>query len=1443
MADPFWLPPVEEGVAKVNQAKKGDADYGVVAYGKAGARDEDFEKKHKRGKKGTKEGGRFVRKGDSGTDVSRAQRALGMSPDGKATAAFASAVIAFQKRHGLKVDGVIGRQTARALAGDVEGARKTSPGAMRGRERRLLRAAAQQGKGSRRRRRRNSSEAPKRARGGALVEDDRLQESPWGLSLNFDESKVVRDFKGKFAKKGLKGGKPGGSKLAAVIPTYDGSKLTFGKRAGGSNGARFASHQDGGKWLVKTYGGNDNRIATELVANAVYREMGAAVPRAGILKLHNGRHGLTYPLVDGKPRPYVFQGRGDHRSPELGKHFMTDALLANWDVAGLEDDNILWAPDGTPFRVDQGGTLEYRAMGQKKDYGPVPLEVLTMLSGSGQARRSMLVTPDGLKAQAKQIAETLTPEKVDAIFDAAPWYDTKMRDRVKENFKRRVAWMGLFAEGKASLPQPKVQESEPVWLAPLQEAILFGWNEHDHPRDRYGKFREKVGGLKAGSSQSIQIDSKTYVKRDKDGSFRVVRSGAIIRGFETEADAARAALDRSAKGKDADSLGGSTKYKDFDDYLKARGIDPDDPTTISGKNASLAELQTEYNRLTVLQGKLKTSGDKYQERAAVDVQRRRENLKRKLDKAAQGGATATTPPEKPKAAPGTSGIADAKVGDFIHNPQTNATFKIIGEHSHQTQNDMWKVALVKPDGTVASESVPMHKTIGVESMKKGFDPEHPLVKGIKQASAVTHSPGGIPLNDEGVPVPGARFKPTGKSTAVFEAVGVVDKNGAKYFRAKRIAGPNVGSTEDWPLPSAVAFAKNPHEAGGGWEHVPGGTLKVPGTSARTPQADPNIPMLKASDYPATYAGADKLKLLLAKPGESAQFTTAEHGVVTATRLDPSSGSNWLWSSSQPGKPDWASHGTKAGLSRIHGSGSYAWPSPGDQFIANMKDIDVPEKKAPGAAPSAPAAPAAKKGKKGKKVGKTVKQANPVDPETGYPTQLKKLALEKGDKVQFKKGGWTYTYEGPAGYGSAMKFTDPKGHPKHWAGYAKPAFIMKASGYEVQPGTPEGVTEAAPSGGAASVQTVVGKIEAGDLLIQGDGGTMSTSKYKVSHSPGAAKPWKLSQQGGMGGSWDYTDADLQGLLSKGVQWSVEKGGGSGASAPKTLTPEQISAKLEPGKGKWANMNALKDGAVFETPAGQIGVVAKGEDAYTGYIAAYDIKTGSKFEPHATNYAPFKASEDPAVMKAAKEQLAKAKGGTSPASSSPSASAVKPAPPKQVHTLTSEHPSWAGGAKSGTAAQNHMQKLQPTIPAQAKSAMKAYTNGSYGTINGGLRKGTISPGQMTTVAALDQAFHDAPPLDVDVVTHRGAQLEDFHGEIAAGKVIQDLGYLSTSPTKPWDKNVQLHMRLKAGMKGALWVDNFSSNSGEKELVVKRGAVMHVLQVEKVGNKTHIYVDVYG
>lgn len=139
---------------------------------------------------------------------------------------------------------------------------------------------------------------------------------------------------------------------------------------GGSTGAQLVRDRITGKKFVRKQGNNPGHLLEEMAADDAYRAAGARVPDSKLYRTSSGA-----PV---KLSKYIEGGRtlGDlynsdvaaagRAIAQLRKHFAVDALLGNWDVIGANSDNILIDPDGNAYRIDNGGSLRYRAQGALK---------------------------------------------------------------------------------------------------------------------------------------------------------------------------------------------------------------------------------------------------------------------------------------------------------------------------------------------------------------------------------------------------------------------------------------------------------------------------------------------------------------------------------------------------------------------------------------------------------------------------------------------------------------------------------------------------------------------------------------------------------------------------------------------------------------------------------------------------------------------------------------------------------------------------------------------------------------------------------------------------------------------------------------------------------------------------------------------------------------------
>ncbi len=159
---------------------------------------------------------------------------------------------------------------------------------------------------------------------------------------------------------------------AAAVP-FPGSPdgLVFVKTMGGSTGAQLVEDPATGLRYIRKQGANPGHLREEDHADRLYRAAGANVPDsklyetgAGPVKLSRFLEGKTLAeLRHASPAKYA------EALHKLSGHFAVDALLGNWDVVGLGFDNVLVDAQGEVYRIDNGGSLRYRAQGAPKGPG------------------------------------------------------------------------------------------------------------------------------------------------------------------------------------------------------------------------------------------------------------------------------------------------------------------------------------------------------------------------------------------------------------------------------------------------------------------------------------------------------------------------------------------------------------------------------------------------------------------------------------------------------------------------------------------------------------------------------------------------------------------------------------------------------------------------------------------------------------------------------------------------------------------------------------------------------------------------------------------------------------------------------------------------------------------------------------------------------------------
>ena len=165
------------------------------------------------------------------------------------------------------------------------------------------------------------------------------------------------------------------SKSLGEIPRL--SQLTeTGTTLGGSTGASLMLDKDGNRYVVKR-GASPEHIASEAATYDLYRAAGVPVPQTSYQTYRDGPV-LISRFIEGRPLGSLSGKELDDAITKINKHFVVDALLANWDTVGMSRDNIIIGKDGVPYRIDVGGSLAYRAQGGTKEFGDKVGEIDTL---------------------------------------------------------------------------------------------------------------------------------------------------------------------------------------------------------------------------------------------------------------------------------------------------------------------------------------------------------------------------------------------------------------------------------------------------------------------------------------------------------------------------------------------------------------------------------------------------------------------------------------------------------------------------------------------------------------------------------------------------------------------------------------------------------------------------------------------------------------------------------------------------------------------------------------------------------------------------------------------------------------------------------------------------------------------------------------------------------
>lgn len=187
---------------------------------------------------------------------------------------------------------------------------------------------------------------------------------------------------------------------------------------------------DGHKFYAKFPQGPmaETRARWEALAAQLYRAVGLTVPDVRHGKV-NGKWAVLSPWMEGLHKAdWSATGFGSI-TEYLGRSWLFDAWLANWDVVGLDQDNLL--EQTQPFqdfvRIDVGGCLTFRAQGEPKPFPATQVdELATMQTAKSQVGPVLARLPGKIKhEQAAGVFRDMLPKVKDdlnkKIYDLVLW--------------------------------------------------------------------------------------------------------------------------------------------------------------------------------------------------------------------------------------------------------------------------------------------------------------------------------------------------------------------------------------------------------------------------------------------------------------------------------------------------------------------------------------------------------------------------------------------------------------------------------------------------------------------------------------------------------------------------------------------------------------------------------------------------------------------------------------------------------------------------------------------------------------------------------------------------------------------------------------------------------------------------------------------------------------
>jgi 8-oxo-dGTP pyrophosphatase MutT (NUDIX family) len=274
-------------------------------------------------------------------------------------------------------------------------------------------------------------------------------------------------------------------------------ELTVVKALGGSTGAKLATDAAGNQFVIKT-GNSSAHIKSESQADELYRAAGVLVPSQQIFSTPSGTMQKVAEFIKGKTLAELKatdKKKFDAAVRVLRRDFVADALFNNRDVIGANFDNVVVGKGGKVYRVDNGGSLDFRAQGGTKTFeGPVK-ELGSMRDPSKNPTAAEVygsLTPKEINTQITRLLK-----KEADILSAAK--SANLQKVLAERFQYLKAWQQNYKNAGKPPLTPSYEKANGVNLAKAVASLK-------------GESPEVIKAIKTGkTSESMTIEQRHKV--------------------------------------------------------------------------------------------------------------------------------------------------------------------------------------------------------------------------------------------------------------------------------------------------------------------------------------------------------------------------------------------------------------------------------------------------------------------------------------------------------------------------------------------------------------------------------------------------------------------------------------------------------------------------------------------------------------------------------------------------------------------------------------------------------------------------------------------------------------------------------------------------------------------------------------------------------------------